>query len=556
MLCTFDVDFDELKRSLARAGIWFPVVVGLWVIIYLMNALAWYLIICDDRKIASISFWRIYKLTITGFALNYATPCGLMGGEPYRIMELTPHVGASKAASSVILHAMTHIFSHFCFWLFSVVLYLLMYRPDFAMAILLAAITAFCVAAIYFFLKGYRNGMAVKTLRLLCHWPFVGAWARRFSNEKADTLQRIDSQIAQLHKQRRVIFLSSLALEFSARVFGCLEILLILNILTDNIDFLTCILIMAFTSLFSNAFFFSPMQLGAREGGFALSVHGLHIPSAYGVFTGLITRVRELVWIVIGMALMKVGNKPLPRDAQVKGVIFDYGGTIDTNGHHWAAVLWKKYREIAVPCCYEHFREAYVFAERTLAKYPYVRADHNFLDVLCIKVKLQLEYLVEKGYMQIGEKQLCGFSEKVARKCYEHVQDTLLVTRPVLERLSCKHKLVLVSNFYGNIHAVLKDFALDRFFCDVIESSVVGVRKPDPAIYRLGVEALGMSANEVMVVGDSFSKDVVPAKQIGCRAVWLCGEGWGNENVDDTLPDKIISKLEELDVNQMVGYAS
>ena len=66
---------------------------------------------------------------------------------------------------------------------------------------------------------------------------------------------------------------------------------------------------MAFSSLFSNLMFFSPMQLGAREGGLALAVGSLSIPGAFGVYTGLITRVRELIWISIGMFLMKVGNK-------------------------------------------------------------------------------------------------------------------------------------------------------------------------------------------------------------------------------------------------------
>ena len=45
------------------------------------------------------------------------------------------------------------------------------------------------------------------------------------------------------------------------------------------------------------------MQLGAREGGFALAVGGLAIPGAFGVYTGLITRVRELIldcnWCVV-----------------------------------------------------------------------------------------------------------------------------------------------------------------------------------------------------------------------------------------------------------------
>ena len=308
MLCTFDMEYDELWTNLKRAGGWLPAVIGLWVFIYLMNAWSWYIIIRDGRKDCPVSFWRVYKLTITGFALNYATPVGLMGGDPYRIMELTPYVGASKATSSVILYVMMHIFSHFCFWLFSILLYLAFYPVDTFLTIVFALVGFFCSLAIYFFMKGYKNGMAVRTLRLLGHVPFVKKWARRFAEEKREVLQRVDAQIAELHKQRKVTFYASLGLEFMARIVGCLEVYFILNVLTTDVSFLACILIMAFTSLFANIFFFSPMQLGAREGGFALSASGLSIPSAFGVYTGLITRVRELVWIVIGVMLMKVGN--------------------------------------------------------------------------------------------------------------------------------------------------------------------------------------------------------------------------------------------------------
>lgn len=308
MLCTFDMEYDELWSNLKRAGMWLPAVIGLWVFIYLMNAWAWYIIIRDGKKGSPIPFWKVYKLTISGFALNYATPVGLMGGEPYRIMELTPYVGASKATSSVILYVMMHIFSHFCFWLFSILLYLALYPVDTFLLIVFGLVGFFCSLAIYFFMKGYKNGMAVRTLRLLGHVPFAKKWARRFAEEKQEALQRVDSQIAELHKQRKTTFYASLGLEFLARIVGCLEVYFILNVLTDDVSFIACILIMAFTSLFANIFFFSPMQLGAREGGFALSASGLSIPSAFGVYTSLITRVRELVWIIIGVLLMKVGN--------------------------------------------------------------------------------------------------------------------------------------------------------------------------------------------------------------------------------------------------------
>lgn len=124
MLCTFDMDYQELWQNLRKAGVWFPAVILLWVFIYYLNAWSWYVIIRDGKH-AKVPFWKVYKLTVSGFALNYATPVGLMGGEPYRIMELTPYVGASKATSSVILYVMMHIFSHFWFWLVSVVLFVI-----------------------------------------------------------------------------------------------------------------------------------------------------------------------------------------------------------------------------------------------------------------------------------------------------------------------------------------------------------------------------------------------------------------------------------------------
>lgn len=308
MLCTFDMEYDELLQNLKRAGLWLPAVIGLWAFIYLLNACSWYIIIRDGKKGCPIPFWRVYKLTISGYALNYATPVGLMGGEPYRIMELTPYVGASKATSSVILYAMMHIFSHFFFWLFSILLYLACYPVNTLLTILFAVVGACCSLAIYFFMKGYKNGMAVRTLHLLGHLPFVKKWAKRFAEEKKETLQRVDSQIAELHKQRKVTFYASLGLEFLARIVGCLEVYFILNVLTTDVSFVACILIMAFTSLFANILFFSPMQMGTREGGFALSTSGLSIPSAFGVYTSLITRVRELFWIIIGVMLMKMGN--------------------------------------------------------------------------------------------------------------------------------------------------------------------------------------------------------------------------------------------------------
>ncbi len=313
MLCTMDMDYTDIWHYLKQAGIYFPAILGLWLVVYLVNTFSWWFIITDEGKVKGLSFWRVYKLSVSGFALNYTTPCGLMGGEPYRILELKPYIGVSKATSSVILYVMMHIFSHFWFWFLSIFLYVAVYPVSAPMGGMLVVIGAFCLLGIYFFSRGYRTGMAQKGIRLLTHIPFVKGWAKQFSTAKKEILEQIDSQIALLHGQHKRTFYCSLLFEVSARVLQSLEIYLILKAFAADVSIVDSILILAFSSLFSNLIFFSPMQLGAREGGLALAVDGLHLTGALGVYTGLITRLRELVWIAIGILLIKVGNKNLEK---------------------------------------------------------------------------------------------------------------------------------------------------------------------------------------------------------------------------------------------------
>lgn len=313
MLCTFDMSYAELWEKLQDAGYWFWAVILLWVPIYMLNAWSWYLIINDGQQSRRLSFWRVLKYTISGYALNYVTPVGVLGGEPYRIMELTPYVGAPKASSSVILYAMMHIFSHFCFWAFSIVLFLCCYFRFITpvIAFLLLLMSLFCALGIYFFMQGYRNGLAFRALRFFGRWPLIGKRITAFTEKNTEAVKKVDQQIAELHAQRRSTFYLSLFLEFLARVVGCLEILFILYMLPENehtVNFLDCIIMQAFMSLFANLMFFIPMEMGTREGGFAMVTGSLHMSKANGVLTGLVTRLRELIWIAVGLLLIKIGN--------------------------------------------------------------------------------------------------------------------------------------------------------------------------------------------------------------------------------------------------------
>ncbi len=227
---------------------------------------------------------------------------------------------------------------------------------------------------------------------------------------------------------------------------------------------------------------------------------------------------------------------------RIKGIIFDYGGTLDTNGVHWFHIFRQAYAQYLPQITEEQLREAYVYAERYLATHRVIEPEDDFLVMLRKKVKIQLSQL------PLAECQLSLAICQLSSYCDTLVRNNMNETRKVLDVLSARLPLVLVSNFYGNIHAVLRGYDIGEYFEKVIESAVVGIRKPDPQIFALGVEALGLPPEEVLVVGDSYDKDIVPAHALGCHTVWLKGRGWSDtdDSSDGPCADKVIEHLEEV----------
>lgn len=273
----------------------------------------------------------------------------------------------------------------------------------------------------------------------------------------------------------------------------------------------------------------------------------------------------------------------------IKGIIFDYGGTLDTRGDHWSEVLWQGYEHFGIGVADDEevepgvsihkqaFRDAYVYGERALAVNPIVTPDFHFEDILREKLILELNFLAGKKLLETGkddaEKQakLGNFgkdSEASSESLFLSLSDSeihqiaadmaryinaktlalLNENKQVLEHLKqAGYPMVLVSNFYGNINQVLKDAGIDGYFKDVIESAVVGVRKPNPAIFALGVCALDLPASQVLVVGDTYDKDIIPAHKLGCHTLWIKGLQWEEKKVDESIPDGIIKKLSEME---------
>jgi hypothetical protein len=313
----YGIGMESIWLNIQKTGIWFIPVIGSWLVIYILNAYAFKAIIQEPALPQSdMPFWSVLRLTITGYAVNYITPFVALGGEPYRIMELKPRLGINKATSSVLLYSLMHMFSHVLFWLVSILL-ILAFIPVNNM--ILAGCGFMLVTSLllgYWFIRVYKKGFTVSTFNLLTKLPFVGKKASAFAAGKADSLIEIDNQIRILYADRKPRFYLSLWLEFAARVVGCAEIYFTAIAIGLDMSVTEALVVSSGSSLFANLIFFFPMQLGTREGGLAMALRSVGLPAASGIFIGVVMRIREIVWILIGLALMNRKGTSAENDEQ------------------------------------------------------------------------------------------------------------------------------------------------------------------------------------------------------------------------------------------------
>jgi putative hydrolase of the HAD superfamily len=83
----------------------------------------------------------------------------------------------------------------------------------------------------------------------------------------------------------------------------------------------------------------------------------------------------------------------------------------------------------------------------------------------------------------------------------------------------------VVSNSEGRLAELIAEIGWGEEFLCVADSGKLGIEKPDPAIFHLAAEALGVAAAAVIHVGDSFGADVRGALGAGLQAVWFRGRG-------------------------------
>jgi putative hydrolase of the HAD superfamily len=206
--------------------------------------------------------------------------------------------------------------------------------------------------------------------------------------------------------------------------------------------------------------------------------------------------------------------------AQVtRAILFDFGGTLDSDGKHWVDQFRAAYEMAGYVYPSETFNPAFFESDQKILTDHDLRGK-SLRELLGLQTDLIHEILgiAQGAGTAAGKANIVEAFEAETAKLLER-------NRPILARLAKKYRLGVVSNFCGNLDVICQEYGLAEHLTVIVDSSVVGFEKPDPAIFQVALEKLGVSARETVFVGDNPRRDIEAAKSLGMKTVWLRGSG-------------------------------
>ena len=198
---------------------------------------------------------------------------------------------------------------------------------------------------------------------------------------------------------------------------------------------------------------------------------------------------------------------------RIQAILFDFGGTLDGNGLHW--------RE-----------RAYRFIQ---SKFPHVtREEFDRADRASVAKFVASGDGRKFGLRQTADAIFTGIYEGLEldpniRDLFLHnfchdAEMSLHRNRQWLATLRADYRLGVISNNFGNTKGWCDDYDLSPLLEVIVDSTIIGIKKPDSGIFRAALSQLDISANEAIYVGDTYLDDMVGAKSVGMWTAWLVGD--------------------------------
>jgi HAD superfamily hydrolase (TIGR01549 family) len=214
--------------------------------------------------------------------------------------------------------------------------------------------------------------------------------------------------------------------------------------------------------------------------------------------------------------------------AAMRSILFDFGGTLDYP-RHWLDRFLAHYKTAGIDLTRKEFDRGFDHATRIAYRSTPRLAAYGLVQLVDYLVRLQIGFMGRNGPEKLrenlaaaaGGRRLDEVAGWITQSFVAESQEGLAISREVLGELSGRFRMGVVSNFYGNLENILAEAGLARFFGTIADSSRLGIFKPEPGIFLAALKGLDARPSETAMVGDSLSKDCVPARRLGITTIWL-----------------------------------
>jgi uncharacterized protein (TIRG00374 family) len=292
------IDLAKVKTYLVEMGWTFPLIFLPYIVVYCSDTLGWRLAFGPSL---SIPFHTLFLTRVAGEAINNITPFAYLGGEPVKAHLLTRfQIPIIQGMAASIIAKVLICIAQFVFVIFGGALALshLVAHPDvlWSLVVVIVVVGVLLTSLSY----GLRVGLFTTLYGALDRWNMTPSFLERWRSQ----LRQLDQTIVGFARRYPSQLLLSWSLHFAGWMLGALEVLAIFYAIGVPVGIAEALAIEALASVIKAMAFFIPGSLGVQDGGNVLLLALFGYPSSLGLTFSLVRRLRELLWIGLGLVVL------------------------------------------------------------------------------------------------------------------------------------------------------------------------------------------------------------------------------------------------------------
>jgi hypothetical protein len=294
------------------AGWGLALTISLETIARIANTLGWRVTI--EHYPPKLRFIELFAARIGGEAVDYVTPSAQLGGQFVMAVDVREKLRMPVGLATVVVAALAEAVGQIGFITIALLisLRLIPVSADIYWAIVGGFALALALAGAFFFVQMKR--------------PFSHLWraaarvnlARINTEEIRESAEEADAVLLDLYARHRVRLIASCLCYAAAWSCGPIEIYILLRLLHQPASLQIVLLVEALGLLIERATFLIPAKLVSQEGGKALILGILGYPPGIGFVVGFLRRIKEMVWVLLGLIALMIHRMAVQQRAERK----------------------------------------------------------------------------------------------------------------------------------------------------------------------------------------------------------------------------------------------